>query len=637
MSFKDALTKINTLYYNSVSESELWDGVKELDKLLFGGLLNEENRENAEALYLRLVVKLKLLEYLREFDIRVYSELSDYLSTESVKAENRGYIKTFNVLNSANALLERVKGIISPANDLKAGLFEGLSAEASQSALNAAESLLKKAENTDFSSPFGDGVKFPDIQLRVFDYIAKIKSSLNALIAAGLEKSAGENFREIPKIYSLSEYYPLPEYSEGESSNAEVVCTPFAEEALLYCAHSCRENKKIYILDGLKLENKSESEICELLEIAVKLDYDIAVLSLSALSKNKRNNLFESAMRAGNKGIRVFLHDSCGDNGIYDSCMKIALDKNIGVKSINAAFVSMPAFGDVCAEFEKKGIISGPADYDKLREMPFIGFNGLNKVVTSFISGADWLKTGRKISKKNEAVARSYLARLKSSYLFIDSGWGDFTATDKNNAETDGEFDYDGVREIDLENVRRIIESGHSVFAKCGMIARYCTLGGGDVTDWEKIDRMEMAERVKLATRLVFRLLKVDIVPEVEIADALKNGTAGGICSFGGKQIVFKYDSCKNITWLMGAIVHESYHAMQYKLCNGGWSEWYLINLHITRGRVERWKYTNKSEYYDGNTNSVVYIVHVYENDAYAFEIDCDDGRNYAWNTIDLI
>lgn len=636
MSFKDDLTKLNTVYYNSTTTGELWDAVKELDKLIFGGLLNAENRENAEALYFRTVVKLRFLEYIRAFDVKIYAELCDYIETESKKAEQRGYAKTVKVFNFARALADRIKNIISQANDIKRGLSDGTSPEVVQSAVNALDALVSLAESTDFSSPFGTGVAFPDIALRVFDYIATIKNRALSIKAQELEKRARDFFKEISKLYTLAEYYPLPEYSEGATSNAVVVCTPFVDEALLYCSHACRKDKTLYTLDALRLEGFTETEICELVEIATNLDYDIAVLSLSTLSTNKKSRLFECAMRAGNCGIRVFLHDAEGDE-TYQACMKIALDKGLSTSGIGRAYVSMPSFSEVCTEFEHKGIISGPVDYDKLREMPFIGFSGLNKVVTSYISGSDWVKTGKKISKSNETTARNYLSRLKSSYLFIDSGWGDFSSSDRKITEIDGEFDYDGVKSIDLENVRRIVESGNTVFAKCGMIVRYCTLGGGDKTEWAKIDRAEMVERVALATRLVFKLLKVDIVPEVEILDVLENKTAGGLCCFGGKKILYKYSCCLNIDWLLDAIVHESFHAMQSKLCGGGWSEWYLYNLHVTRGRVERWKYTNTSEFYDHNTNSVVYKVHIYENDANAFETDCDDGRNFAWNTIDLI
>ena len=159
-------------------------------------------------------------------------------------------------------------------------------------------------------------------------------------------------------------------------------------------------------------------------------------------------------------------------------------------------------------------------------------------------------------------------------------------------------------------------------------------MGGGDKTDWAKIEREEMSRRVQLATRLVFRILKVETVPEVEVLDELANSTAGGLCIDGGKRIEYKYSCSINWDWLVDAIVHESYHAMQSKLTNGGWSGWYLHNLHVTRGRVERWRTTR--QIYNGDTHSKVYKVHVYENDANAFEIDCDDGRNFAWNTIEL-
>ena len=74
---------------------------------------------------------------------------------------------------------------------------------------------------------------------------------------------------------------------------------------------------------------------------------------------------------------------------------------------------------------------------------------------------------------------------------------------------------------------------------------------------------------------------------------------------------------------------------MQAKLRKGGWSQWYYDNFGITRGRVERWAFTNNI--YDGNVNSDLYKVHIIEADAKAFEIDCDAARNAAWNTIEFV
>ncbi len=635
MSFKDTLTDINTLYYNSTSEKELWGAVGELDKLLSGGQLNVENRENAEALYLKIAVKLKFYAYLKEFDGAVFCDLADYISTEQVKADERGYKKTAALMRAALNCARCVNRIVCKADEIRKELVDGVSAEFAENARISLNALFQEADGCDFSSPFGENVQFTDIKIRVKEYLESIISNAETVKKTDFKRQIKEYFKPVSVLYTLSEYFPLPDYSEGLSENATILCTPFSDEVMLYCAHNKRKDAELYTLDCAKLDGAAESFIVSLLNAAEQLNYDILIYGVESLSEGNAKKLFESAIRVGKSEVRVFIHDGRGDDWIYQSCLQVVAQSGLKASDVSRSYISMPNFSDVFKEFEDKGIIT-INERDLLKEMPFIGFFGLNKVITAFISGADWLKTGRKISKYNEPEALNYLSRLKKSYLLIDSGWGDYSSSDKNDEEQErfGEFDYDGVREIDRENVRRIVESEHSVFAKCGMIVRYCTLGGGDKTDWAKIEREEMSRRVQLATRLVFRILKVETVPEVEVLDELANSTAGGLCIDGGKRIEYKYSCSINWDWLVDAIVHESYHAMQSKLTNGGWSGWYLHNLHVTRGRVERWRTTR--QIYNGDTHSKVYKVHVYENDANAFEIDCDDGRNFAWNTIEL-
>ena len=632
MSYNEQLDEINAKYYYSDSPAELWEYSEKLYNLIATDVLTQEDKERAESLYLRLIVKLRFLEYLKGFKGAVFDELIRYIDEESVEAGKKGYKKSLDIMTAAKKLLTGVNGKISQVNEIKAALSEG-GEEVAISAMPSLERIENTVSNISYISPFGEDVEFPDIGGRMLEYIAEVKKRADGILVSEYDRLAKENFKELAASYSLSEYFPAPEYDEGGKSNAIVLSTPFLDEALLYCAHDRRETAKLYLLDGEKLNVLDDGAIKKLVEIAVKLNYDFCVTNINLLGVEKRDVLYSAVMSAGKSGVRAYIHDGAGDDGVYQACLKLAADGGFKSSDISRTYISMPAFNDVFKEFESKKMMTA-ADMDKLREMPFMGFTGLNKVVAAFISGADWLKIGKKTSSYNEAAAYDYLKKLGASYLFIDSGWGNFSDNNKKVIETDGGFDYDGIKEIDRENVRRIIESNSTVFAKCGMIARYCTLGGGDISDWMKIEREEMEERVVLATKLVFRIMKLDIVPEVEILDKIENGTAGGLCYDGGKRIVYKYSCCMNWNWMVDAIVHESFHALQGKLTGGGWSEWYFTNFGITRGRVERWSISRKI--YDGNTNSKVYKVHIYENDAYAFELDCDNGRNYYWNTIDL-
>ena len=166
------------------------------------------------------------------------------------------------------------------------------------------------------------------------------------------------------------------------------------------------------------------------MEIAVKLNYDFCVTNIKPLTESKRHALYSAAMSAGKAGVCAYIHDSVGDDGVYQACLKLAADAGFKSSDISRTYISMPAFNDVFHEFESKQMMTA-SDMDKLREMPFMGFTGENKVVEAFISGTDWFKIGKKASAYNEAAACDYLKRLGASYLFIDSGCGDFSSNNK--------------------------------------------------------------------------------------------------------------------------------------------------------------------------------------------------------------
>lgn len=628
MSFKDDLTRINTVYCNCVLVSELRGALSELGKLLDCGLLTPENAQNAEALYCRLYTKIRLSEYLNGFDEEISAELLVFFSENYAGAKTKGYKKTCAVLDGAKSALEICADVSAQLSQLADG--------ESKTQIAGLKNLKTRVESAEIPSPFGAGVEFADIKAALLTRVDGAIVRTEKRVFSELDNRTARYLRAVSEKYKLYEYFPLPEYDEGGAANTVIICTPFAEEARLYAVRVA-EDKTVYEVDACAFGAQDEGDIEDTFTVAAKKCGAVIVFNSEKLAAGKRAFLYKSAMLAGKGGLKIFIHDENGDGAEYDACLKIADGRDdMRAVDISTSFITMPSFNDVCAEFEAKGMISGAADYGVIKSMPFMGFTGLNKVVAEFVAGADWKKTGRKISSERRADAEKYLSGLKSSYLFIDSGWGDYSSGGKVAEETTGEFDYDGVREVDLENIRRIVESGHTAFAKCGMIARYCTLAGGDKSDWERIGREDMLERLTLATRLVFRIMRIETVPEVELLDRLENPGAGGLCCDGGKRILYKYVAVKsNWEWTLGCIVHESFHALQAKLRKGGWSQWYYDNFGITRGRVERWAITNNI--YDGNVNSDVYKVHIIEADAKAFETDCDDGRNSAWNTIEFV
>ncbi|MDE7329922.1 MAG: hypothetical protein K2N30_02335, partial [Clostridia bacterium] len=352
----------------------------------------------------------------------------------------------------------------------------------------------------------------------------------------------------------------------------------------------------------------------------------LLITNSAKIYQRKRLRLYKNAMLAGKKGIKTFILDENGDGREYSECISLAVEESgLCPSDAGASYITMPAFSDVCAEFEAKGMIRGAEEYGILKGMPFMGFIGLNRAVTSFVAGENWKYSGERASKDNEALALKYLSTLPAPHLFIDSGWGNFSAGGKVSEENSGEYDLSGVPAGDMGAVTKIFSCGYSAFAKCGMIARY-------FAQKEVDNRGELESNIKLAVRLVFKVMRLETVPEVELREVLDNPTAGGLCCGGDKMILFRYADCKNSVWLRGSIVHECFHAMQFKLRKGGWSEWYYDSFGITRGRAERWSLTNNI--YDQNTGSDLYKVHIIEADAKAFEADCADACTEAWDKL---
>ncbi len=612
MSFAEDLERINTAYHLSVDPAELKGGLKDLGGLLDGGMLNKENAENAEALYCRLYIKFRLAEHVKNLDEKAGAELADYISTEYAAAEKKGYKKTCALMKSAEKFLNVFAPYLKLIRETRLALSSG--AELGEAAVEKIEKAKSRAGGV--TSPFGGEINFIPAGETLVKEFDKLLKRADERRAAGLEEKTAKVLKYVSEKYLLYEYFPLND-RDGTQADTVVISTPFIEEARLYATRQS-EDRRLREIDATALESEREDFSDGIFALLANKKESVLIVNGAKLGERKRLRLFKNAMLAGKKGARAFILDDNGDGKEYSECMSVAVaDDRLAPSDVCRSYITVPAFGDVCAELEAKKIINGAADYGVLKSMPFMGFIGLNKVVSAFVAGENWKYTGERISKDNEPAALKYLAVLTSSHLFIDSDWGGWKAGGKREQIADG-CDLSDVPAADYEAVNRVFACGRSSFAKCGLIAAYFA------EKCAELSRGELESNIKLAVRLIFRIMRLETVPDVEVRDALDNPTAGGLCCGGDKLILFRYQDCKNTAWLRGSLVHECFHAMQFKLRKGGWSEWYYDNFGITRGRVERWALANNV--YDSDTGSDMYKVHIVEADAKAFEQDCAEA-----------
>lgn len=620
--YDERINKALEVFIYSVDRSELVDSAKDLQSLLEQRDLSSKNYENCESLFMRLTCKILLSKYLDGFSSETVKRLVEYVEQNIEPAKSKGYNKSAAAMQNCVALAQCAEEYFSAAQELAA--LAKAAADGFLGIISAADELFERASKREWASPF-DGAKFVDVGAAILNRLAAKKSGIIGDCVLAIERIVP--FKKVDCADYT--YFPLPDRDEGGKANAVVLDTPFVAEARLYAANAAAAD--VYEIDATTFGVNATACACAF-ALAEYKKCAMLVVGAEALSDGLRKEVYIRAMQCGKRGITVFLLDASG-GVLYGQALKTAIETDgLSVLDISETYITMPMFQEVWQILVDSKMVA-ESDRAAVKEMPFIGFVGLNQVL-SHEHLTDFLKFGKRISDGNKAVAMQYIKHIKSPMLFIDDGWGDFPC-DKPPQENKVEFDYDQIRVVNAADIRKIIESGANVFAICGAIARYCTAGTGDYTEWQKLTREQMEERIRVATQTVFKVLRVPIVPQVEVRDELDNETAGGLCCDGGKSVLYKYECCKSVDWMRDAIVHESFHALQSKLGGGDYSQWYYDNMGITYGRVCEWQNTLKVDY-DHNTRSKVYKVHMYEADARAFELDCRRACEAAWNEMDF-
>ncbi|MDE6029426.1 MAG: hypothetical protein K2F90_03800 [Clostridiales bacterium] len=630
INFKQVITDANAEYIYSTDISALDGALATIEELLKNPALNADNRANAEALGMRLACKIFALKAIRpDFSSALADKLNAYAEQSLPIAKEKGYNKSATAIQNTVSFVAMFGAYAGAKKEIsaQAGSEHTLAANGKKIMQTATE-LIDKFLGGEVASPFEEGVVFPTLDGEIAESMQSWKTGLCGAYAKALERTVSARLLTLRDC----DYFPTPECDEGGKANALILNTPFVDEARLYAVGAVPRDVETYEFN-LKVVGGTRDGIDKIFTYAEYKKCAVFISGADMASDDVRVYLLRAAMLAGKAGIRVFIPDVIG-GALYDDGMTATVQYDeLSALDISESYITMPSFDATAGELVALKLADDGAVRTALRDMPFLGFAGLNEIVKPEHRN-NWQTRGKKISAGNAAAAQKYLARLKDSMLFIDDGWGEFRGGGQSSSVC-GEFDYDGIPAVAVDNIKRIVESNATVFGKCGMIARYCTTGTDDYSVWGRLDRAEMQSRISLAVRLTYRVLGVPIDPIVEVPDELENDTAGGTCYDGGKRVVFKYSCCGDAAWVRDAIVHESFHALQAWLMSGNWAPWYYEHMGITYGRACKWRET-REQAYDGNTHSKIYKVHIYEADAYAFEIDCRRGQDEYWNGIDF-
>lgn len=646
--------KINAAYgtYNqSCDRAELERAAENLEELISGKeyekIISAVNRENAE--FLQIKIKLKALAcefFLNGYEHYDFLSLKEFAESAVERCASFGFKKTGELCKSVLACAAATDEITFDAVALKGRVCDGEGrcvAVSAEECKSVAHTLAQKCKSTDeLAIPFNiftDGASFPDVKSQLICDLKELKAladkcadSFAQALISDIMRTGAENITERLNAERF-EYYPNAE--TDKLANAVVLFTPLAEEAEIL-AWSCAGGAKIYTLQALACENTCADGIDALFGEFIKRGADLIIYGMPRFRAKNKNDFYRAVMRFGKAGRRAYIVADDGTRSVYDEAEKAAVGE-LSVLDISFLYLSLPDFSQTVEIVQGLNMLAG-ASVDFVRKnMPFLGFAGFNEVIKAFKAGADWKKIAAERSQDNLAAASKYMLRLPRQALFIDGGWGNYREDVIVNKSKS--FDYDDIRGVNPDNIRRIMEGNFTLFQKCGMISTYCLLCGAAASDWSGFPPELKSERLTEASKLVMRALGMSTVPKVEVSDRLDLKAAGGICYDGGKRIVYK-DSCvSDFDWTAKAVCHECFHAFQHYAISEGWQDWYETELHVTAGRIDQWNY-NFGKYRNIDRDKDGYMIQIVESDARAFENDClgkNAGMGQILNLIDLV
>ena len=473
---------------------------------------------------------------------------------------------------------------------------------------------------------------------------------------SGIEKQLLDTYlAPLEDKYPLSFDYVPDDDPFRQRANTLILHTPVPAEAALVITEYAKVNGVSFsVLDLRSISETFLTDLPELLRIAAERKKNLFVEGLSdflaRFEEKKAGEILLGFLRVGKAGGKVVLVDSEGGNDLYERIVLLTSGcEDLSILDISYYYLTMPKFDELIRLLIAKGLIDSVDDAraDVVKNgMPFLGFVGLNEILHGAVMGKNFLDVGCAISERNNTPnLREYLSRIPNLALFIDSGWGNVFERKERELLGRPEFDYDAVRDVKRENIRKIVTYPCDYFAKAGLLVRYCTLGGDSVEKWKDLGDEERAKRIENAVNLLYVLFGIGFFPKIEITESMGSKFAAGLCVDGGKIIRFKKSSVQNYALIAEIILHESFHTFQHKAINSPYYKWYWTELGVKPERIRQWSLNNASYISPEKTEQInavtdfnidYYRLQVFETEAYAFEKDAVRAADGVWNLIDF-
>ena len=638
------------VYIKSCVRAELESAADSLAVLLDGGALEKavsaENRENAQFLQIKLHLKALAAEYFCEgYEHADFIALDGFSLSAQRECEKLGFKKTGELIARVHKCARDTDAVMADAVTLKGRLCDGEGRCVAKDPIECREVSSALAEKIPLIEGmnlperlFSDGADFPNLKAQLIGDIRELcavaDGTAAALCAEQVEGFMRTSAEDITGALDRKRYEYYPTCDISDLARALVLFTPFSDEAELFAAIYSGGNK-IYRLQSLAFENAESVAVSEFFNSLARAGADVIIYGMPHFRAGNKGDFYRTVMRFCKGGRRAFIVADDGTRSVYDEAARAA-NGDLSELDISFLYLSMPDFSQTVELFKELKMLPDGDDGAYVKEnLPFCGYVGLNEAVKAFNAGADWKEIAADISRINFPAAQKYMLKLPRQALFVDGGWGNYHEDIVVNKAK--RFDYDDIKAVNPENIRKIAEGNFTIFEKCASICLYCLLSGAAADDWKGFPKEVKTERIAEATKLVMRTLGIETVPKIEIVENVAGG-AVGLCCDGGKKVLYKESHIGNLSGIANTICHECYHAFQHYCIQAGWQEWYLSELFITKGRIAEWQY-NFSNYVTNSKGYSTYAVQIVESDARAFANDClskNGSADVILNAIDL-
>ncbi len=655
LNIPDTIKYVNRVYKTSLSLAELEGGINELKDLLATRSPNQENKVNALGLLYRITAKYLAIKYFdggytsEDFEIlgkEITSAVAEINKDESLYKKTKLLLE--NLLITADAINNIVCLIPTEISKIQddAGNYIFDDVEKIEYVINFLKNKKERisVEVADTATLFPTDVTMFDVKARVLADIDNILSQLEKELADKNNKDVEQFFNNNVKDLDAKNTFPLTLYSESlitgakNSCKAYVIFSPLEDEVTLFIkAFALNTGNKTVRIEAFAFEGKDDAFIDKFFVSAKSQALSLLIVGLKGYTGANREHLIKNLLIYSKNGYFVFMPDGAGERAFYEELSEMAKAlPETSILDIAFHYLKMPSFSSVTTVLKQEGMITD-SDLNFVKaNLLYMGYVGLNKCIYLNRLGKDWKSDASFISSKHSASVAGYLHNIPSQEQFIYKDWIDLQLEEKNTLAR-ADFDYDVLRKANPNNIKKIIQSDFNMFAKCGLIARYCTLCGDDYSIWKDLPIEEREQRLTDATTLVAYLLQCQYAPEVEIVPNAKwaSQNAGGYCKNGGKQIVYKDSASKDYDWVVKAVCHECYHSFQFTLENNGFKKWHRTELLVTEPRIKEWS-ENTRNYVDIDDNEEAYMRQVLEADARIFEQDCFNESLNKWQLLNL-